>query len=110
MKNIYLILTIFGFIAPNIFVTLVSIETGNILLYLDPMATIEGMFSNQISTAFMVDLFFVVGVFFFWSHTEAKRLKMKHPWKLWILTMLFGIAVALPLFLYNRENHLNEVD
>ena len=109
MKTIYLTLAAAGFIAPNIFVTLVSIETGNILRCLDPLATIDGMFANQISTAFMVDLFFVVGVFFLWSHTEAKKLKMAHPWKLWILTMLFGIAVAFPLFLFQRENHTSKV-
>ncbi|MEQ8425560.1 MAG: DUF2834 domain-containing protein, partial [Cyclobacteriaceae bacterium] len=64
MKKLFLILAIVGFIAPNIFVMIVSVETGNILLWLHPGATIRGMFANNISSAFIVDLLFVVMVFF----------------------------------------------
>lgn len=103
MKNLYLVLTILGFIAPNIFVVMVSIETGNVLFYLDPMATIEGMFPNKIATAFMVDLLFIVLVFFIWSYHEAKKYGVPRVWIIWILTMLFGIAGGFPLFLYLRE-------
>lgn len=42
-KTIYLILAILGFIAPTILVVMESIETGNILLYTDPLATMEAM-------------------------------------------------------------------
>jgi hypothetical protein len=108
MKVIYIILTILGFIAPNIFVTMESIETGNILLWLDPAATITGMFENTISTAFIVDLLFVVYVFFFWTYKEGKRLQIKRVWIIWALTMLFGMAGTLPLFLYVRENKMNQ--
>ncbi|MBT8307680.1 MAG: DUF2834 domain-containing protein [Maribacter sp.] len=103
MKKGYLFLAIIGFIAPNIFVLRESFETGNILLYTNPMATIEGMFANTISTAFMVDLLFVVMVFFIWSYYEAKKHGIKRIWFIWILTLLFGIAGAFPLFLYLKE-------
>ena len=65
MRTPYLILTVLGFMAPNIFVAIVSVETGNILLYLNPMATIHGMFANNIATAFIVDLLFVVMCFLY---------------------------------------------
>ncbi|HBH06944.1 MAG TPA: hypothetical protein DDX92_10135 [Flavobacteriales bacterium] len=107
MKKIYLILTVIGFIAPTILVLMESIETGNILLYLNPLATIEGMFSNRISTIFMIDLLFAVLVFFIWSYSEAKRLQITRIWVVWILTMLFGIAGGFPLFLYLREDKLS---
>ncbi len=103
MKNTYLLLAILGFIAPNIFVVFESIETGNILFYTNPMATIDGMFANTISTAFMVDLLFVVLVFFIWSYHEAKKYHIKRVWLIWVLTLLFGIAGAFPLFLYLKE-------
>lgn len=103
MKKGYLFLAIIGFIAPNIFVLRESFETGNILLYTNPMATFEGMFANAISTAFMVDLLFVVMVFFIWSYYEAKKHGIKRIWFIWILTLLFGIAGAFPLFLYLKE-------
>ncbi|MBT8299517.1 MAG: DUF2834 domain-containing protein [Maribacter sp.] len=103
MRKGYLFLAVIGFIAPNIFVFLETIETGNILFYTNPMATINGMFANTISTAFMVDLLFVVLVFFIWSYHEAKKHGIKRVWLIWILALLFGIAGAFPLFLYLRE-------
>ena len=107
MKNVYLAFAIVGFILPNIFVTIVSIETGNILLWLNPAATIAGMFDNNISTIFVIDLFVAVFVFFFWSFHEGKKLNIKNLWLIWVLTMLFGLAGSFPLFLYWREKHLN---
>jgi len=104
MKNIYLILAIAGFIAPNIFVAIESVETGNVLLWLDPGATLRGMFGNRISTAFIVDLLVAVFVFFFWTYREAKQYQLKNVWIIWVLTMLFGMAGTLPLFLYLIEN------
>ena len=77
MKKIYLVLSIIGFLLPNIFVAMESIETGNILLYANPAATIQGMFANRISSIFMIDLLLAVIVFFIWSYQESKL-------KLWI--------------------------
>ncbi len=103
MKKKYLLLTIIGFILPNIFVAKVSIETGNILLWTDIMTTIQQMFANDISTAFMLDLFFIVLLFLIWSYQEAKRHQIKRFWLSWLWTFAFGIASGLPLFLYLRE-------
>lgn len=108
MKNIYLLLAIAGFIAPNIFVFNESIETGNWLLWLNPAATIHGMFSNRISTAFIVDLLFVVFIFFLWSYHDSKKSGLKHIWIIWLLTMLFGLAGTLPLYLYLRERKISK--
>lgn len=105
MRKIYFILIAIGFILPTIFVIQESIETGNILLYTNPMATLEGMFSNRISTIFSIDLLLAVIVFFIWSHSEAKKHKVKSLYMVWLLTLLFGLAGGLPLFLYLREKH-----
>ncbi len=102
-KNTLLVLTVLGFLAPNILVIKVSIETGNILLWTNPAATIAGAFGNDISTAFLIDLLFVVSVFFTWTYTEAKRLAIKKVWVYWLLTLVFGMAGVLPLFLYQIE-------
>lgn len=106
MKRLYLILAIVGFIAPNIFVAIESIKTGNILFWLDPGATMNGMFANRISTAFIVDLLVVVFIFFIWTYHEASKIKMRNVWTIWVLTLLFGMAGTLPLFLYLREKHV----
>lgn len=99
-KNLLLALSIAGFIVPNILVYKVSIETGNVLLWLNPTATIAGMYANDISTAFVLDLLCVVTVFFVWTYQEAKRYKTGRLVLLWTLTMLFGMAGPFPLFLY----------
>ena len=100
MKNIYLLLTILGFIAPNIFVVIESIESGNIFLWFDPLATINGMFANRIATAFVIDLLVVVIIFFIWTYREAEKHHIKNIWFIWVLTILFGLAGTFPLFLY----------
>ena len=103
MKKIYLILAIIGFILPTIFVIRESVETGNILLYTNPMATIEGMFANRISTIFIIDLLFGVLVFMIWSYRESKAHGIKNIMAVWLFTFLFGFAGGFPLFLYLRE-------
>ena len=103
MKTIYFFLAIIGFIAPNVFVAKESIETGNILLWLDPPATLQAMFGTTISTAFVVDLLAVVLVFFVWTYFEARKLEIKKVWLIWLLTLLFGLGGSFPLFLYWRE-------
>lgn len=104
MKRKYLILTIIGTILPNIFVLKESIHSGNILLYAHPIDTFKAMFVNNISSAFIIDLLFIVVLFLFWSYYEAKRLNIKNVWMVWIYTFAFGIAGGLPLFLYVRES------
>lgn len=103
MKTTYLLLAILGFIAPNIPVVKESYETGNWLFWLDASATLNGMFANTISTAFIIDLLAVVLVFFIWSYHESKKYGIKRVWLYWIITMLFGLGGTLPLFLYVRE-------
>ena len=106
MQRLYLALSVLGFMAPNVFVMKVSMETGNWLFYMDPMATIDGMFANDIATAFIIDLMMAVTVFFAWSYHEARKHHMPRVWMYWILTMLFGIAGPFPLFLYMREKEM----
>ena len=103
MKRWYLLLSVIGFILPNIWVMKVTVETGNLLFWWDVPTTFSQMFANDIATAFMVDLLFVVLVFFFWSYHQAKKHQIKYLGLTWLLTMLFGIAGGFPLFLYLKE-------
>ena len=102
-KALYLTLTVVGFLAPNILVFLESIETGNILLYTNLIATFEGMFANRISTIFMIDLLFTVMVFFMWTFSEGRKHGIQKIWVVWLMTMLLGLAGGFPLFLYIKE-------
>ncbi len=108
MKNIYLILSVLGFIIPSILVFIESMETGNILLYTDLKATFSGMFANRISTIFMIDLLFAVLIFFIWSYQESKQHGIKGLYLVWLLTMMFGLAGGFPLFLFLRETNFED--
>lgn len=103
MKNIYLTLSILGFITPSILVLQESIETANILLYTNPLATLDGMFFNRISTIFMIDLLFTVLVFFIWTYIDGKKYGVNRVGLVWFLTMLLGLAGGFPLYLYLKE-------
>ncbi|MDF1696384.1 MAG: DUF2834 domain-containing protein [Saprospiraceae bacterium] len=108
MKKTYLSLTIIGTLLPNIFVLLESMRSGNILLYRYPIDTFQSMFSNYISSAFIMDLLFIVALFLFWSFSEARKYKMKNLGWIWLYTFALGIAGGLPLFLYVRDEYLSK--
>ena len=101
-----LILALIGFILPTILVVQESIETGNILLYTNPVATLDGMFANRISTIFSIDLFATVFVFFIWSFHQSEMHDIKHLYWVWLVTLLFGLGGGFPLFLYLRERQM----
>lgn len=103
MKRIYLLLALIGFIAPNVLVVAESVESGNILLWTHISDTFSAMFTNRISTIFMIDLLFALVVFFIWSFSQKALVGTKKIFTTWILTLLFGLAGGLPLFLYFRE-------
>ena len=102
MRITFLILAIIGFILPNILVFAESLESGNILLWTNPVATFGDMFANRISTIFAIDLLFAVVVFFYWTWTEMSVVGRKKLMTTWILTLLLGLAGGFPLFLYYR--------
>ena len=106
-RTLYLSLAIIGFISPTLLVITESIETGNILLYTHPLATIEGMFANRISTIFMIDLLFAVLVFFIWTYIDGKKHGVKKVGIVWLLTLLLGLAGGFPFYLYMKEKTLS---
>ncbi|MEL6973101.1 MAG: DUF2834 domain-containing protein [Bacteroidota bacterium] len=103
MKKAYLVLTIIGFALPNYFVLKETLSSGNILLWTAPVATLQSMFANNITTAFSIDLLYVVMIFLWLSYREAQKHQIKGYGWVWLCTFAFGLAGGLPLFLYRRE-------
>ena len=109
MKRLYLALAVLGYIVPNWFVVSVSARTGNLLLWTKPLETMAGMFANQISTAFALDVLLAALAACIWFYAEGRRLGMRRIPMYWLLTLAFGLAGTLPLFLYHRESRLKEL-
>ena len=107
MKRLYLALTVIGYLASNWFVALVSLRTGNLLLWTRPLETMAGMFANPIASAFAIDLLLAALVACIWFYSEGRRLGMRRIPAYWLLTLAFGLAGTLPLFLYHRESRLS---
>jgi hypothetical protein len=106
MKPLYGFLSVLGYVAANWFVILVSLDTGNVLLWTRPFETMAGMFANRIATAFAIDLLLTALVACIWFYVEGKRLGMRRVWIYPVLTLTFGLAGTLPLFLLHRLDYL----
>ena len=97
-KNIFLVLTVIGFIAPYYFFLQVH--------DFDLNALIQQFAASKILSGTAMDLLVSVIVFWFFMFTEARKLNMKNAWVYLLATLLVGLSFALPLFLYFRERKL----
>lgn len=99
-KNIFLFLTIIGFIAPYYFFLQVR--------EFDLNTVFQQFTASKILSGTAMDLLISVIVFWFFMFTEARKLEMKNTWVYFLATLLVGLSFALPLFLYFREVKLED--
>ena len=99
-KNIFLVLTIIGFIAPYYFFLQVR--------EFDLNTVFQQFAASKILSGIAADLLISVIVFWFFMFTEARKLEMKNAWVYFLATLLVGLSFALPLFLYYREVKLED--
>ena len=97
-KNIFLALTVIGFIAPYYFFLQVH--------EFDLTALFQQFAASKILSGTAMDLLVSVIVFWFFIFSEAKKLDMKNAWIYLLATLLVGLSFALPLFLFFRERKL----
>ena len=103
-KNIYLLLCVAGFILPYWqFVPWVA-QNG-----LNLTAFFQQLFANRISAFFGTDVFVSAAAVLVFFTSERSRLNFRR-WRWWPLLALLavGVSLALPLFLYLRELHLEQ--
>jgi hypothetical protein len=86
------------------------------LSYLSPFLATHGLdlpllfhqlFQNNISAFFGVDVFVSALALWLFVFSEGRRRGMKHLWAYILCTLLVGVSLGLPLFLYFRERKLN---
>ena len=61
------------------------------------------LFANRISAFFALDVIVSAVVLLTFVRTEGRRAGVKHLWAPIAATLLVGVSLGLPLFLYLRE-------
>ena len=102
MQWLFLIAAILGTVLP--------------LSYFFPFLLINGvdlplffrqLFQNNVSAFFGVDVFVSASVLWLFVFSEGPRRGMKNLWVYVLCTLLVGVSLGLPLFLFFRERKLN---
>lgn len=104
MKRIYLVFCAIGTAVPYYFLLSFIAEYG-----LNVPLLFQQLFANDISTFFAADLVLSVLVFWAFLYAETKRIGARHVWTSVVATLLVGLSLSLPLFLYLRELRLAEL-
>jgi len=100
-----LVLTVLGFVVPNVFVGAYFIGEG---------MDIGGYFSlwtaSIPSTQLLVDLAIAALAFFIWAAIDGPRAGVKRWWLCIPATFLVGLCFGLPLYLLMRERTLVQAE
>ena len=70
---------------------------------LSPMLFVRDLFINEASAGFSADVMLSILVFWIWASGDAARNKIKNWWLIFPAGFSVGLSLALPLYLYLRE-------
>jgi len=97
-KHIYLILCLLGFALPySQFVPWVLANGLPLKLF------VQQLFANRIGGFFGLDVLVSAIVLFRFVRQEGQRQSMRRLWAPIVATLLVGVSLGFPLFLYQRE-------
>ena len=102
LRHVYLILCVIGVLLPYSQFVPWSLQHG-----LDLSLFFHQLFANRIGGFFGLDV--IVSSFVLWVFVlvEGKRLDMQRLWLPVIASLVVGVSLGLPLFLYMRQLHLD---
>jgi hypothetical protein len=104
IKALFLLLAIAGSIVPWFWL----LQDPSALL--SPSLFFQRAFANNVALAFSEDLIISAIAFLCWAWIELKRLKVSRSWLFLYVGLTFGIGLscALPVFLYRREQIIEQ--
>ena len=102
-KTVYLLLCVLGTVLPYSQLVPFVREHG-----LDLRLLVEQLFANRIGAFFGLDVVVSALVVFAMVWVEGRRAEMRHLWAPVAATLLVGVSLSLPLFLYLREDRLQQ--
>ena len=102
LRHVYLLLCVVGFALPYWQLVPWLFEHG-----LDLRLLIRELFANRVGGFFGLDV--VVSTIALWVlvFAEGRRLEMRQLWMPVVASLLVGVSLGLPLFLYLRQRHLD---
>lgn len=102
MQWLFLIAAILGTILPlSFFAPFVAAHGLNMPLFF------KQLFENNVSAFFGMDVIVSALALWLFVFTEGRRRGMRHLWVYVLCTLLVGVSLGLPLFLFFRERKLN---
>ncbi len=104
LKTTYLCLCIVGFAAPYAAFLPWVAEHGGIPMRL----FVQQLFANHISAFFGLDVIVSAIVLLWFAAVESSRVRIPSRWMVVVATLLVGVSLGLPLFLYLREQQLEK--
>lgn len=105
LRNIYLVLCVLGTILPySQFIQFLLTNGPDIQLIF------QQLFASNISSFFALDVIVSAIVLVVFIFAEGKRLVMQNLWIPLIATFTVGVSLGLPLFLYMRDIHLENIE
>ena len=97
-KVFYLLLSVTGTILPGSFFVQFLREHGlNLRLF------VEQLFANSISSFFGTDVIVSAICLWLFVYFEGHRARVKNLWAPVVASLVVGVSLGLPLFLYLRE-------
>jgi len=106
IRHLYLVFALIGVILPysQFLPWIVEHHALNMPLF------IRDLFANRISAFFAMDVIVSAIVLILFIQSEGKRLRMQLLWLPTIGTLIVGVSLGLPLFLYLRQLALDRTN
>ncbi|MVO15018.1 DUF2834 domain-containing protein [Parasedimentitalea huanghaiensis] len=99
MRRFYVAAAVIGTLVPWLFFGSFFALNG-----LDINAFILGLFANGAAAGFSADVLISMVVFWVWSWQDAQRQSLQHWWLVLPAGFTVGLSLALPLYLWMRED------
>jgi hypothetical protein len=103
-RHFYLALGVLGLVIPNSLFLPWVVEHG-----LSPRLFVQDLFASGVSGFFGLDVVISAIVVCGFVIIEGRRLGLRRQWLPITAVALVGVSLALPLFLYQRQVHLDRV-
>ena len=102
LRHVYIALCVVGILLPYSQLVPWLVQHGP-----DLPLVLQQLFANRIGGFFGFDVIVASVVLWVFVFAEGGRLGMRHLWLPVVASLLVGVSLGLPLFLYLRQLHLD---